>query len=85
LGRRAAQHRRRLPYDSEFEYASKNGRDLRRTYDHDVQLNADGSARITTKVTIRNTGDPGRFNEISLSCLSLYGPRAPWSTRRPVI
>ncbi len=62
-------------YDSEFEYASKNGRDLQRTYDHEVQLRADGSARITTKVTIENTGEPGRFNESSLSYLSLYGPQ----------
>jgi hypothetical protein len=62
-------------YDSEFEYASKNGRDLHRTYDHDVQLNPDGSARITTKVNIRNTGEPGRFYESSLSYLSIYGPQ----------
>ena len=62
-------------YGAEFEYVAKNGRDLRRTYDHDVQLDADGTARITTTVTIRNTGDPGRFNRSSLSYLSIYGPQ----------
>ena len=34
---------------------AKNGRGLHRTFDHDVVLHADGSARITTKVTIANT------------------------------
>ena len=41
-------------YPAEFEYAAKNGRELRRIYDHQVTLRPDGSARITTKVTITN-------------------------------
>ena len=57
----------------------------RRTYYHDVQLDADGSALITTRVTIRNTGEPGRFNKSSLSYLSMYGLRERSSTRRPAI
>lgn len=61
---------------SEFEYAAKNGRGLRRTYDHHVQLQADGSARVTTSMTIENTQpfDP-RYNLDSLSYVVLYGPR----------
>ena len=39
-------------YPSEFEYSAKNGRQLRRTYDHHVAIKPDGSARITTKVTV---------------------------------
>ena len=61
---------------SEFEFAAKNGRGLRRTYDHHVQLRADGSARITTSMTIENPlpFDP-RYNLDSLSYVVLYGPR----------
>jgi hypothetical protein len=61
---------------SEFEYAAKNGRALRRTYDHHVQLRADGSARVTTAVTIDDPApmDP-LYNLDSLSYVVLYGPR----------
>ena len=62
-------------YGAEFEYVSKNGRDLRRTYDHDAQLNGENSARIITKVTIRNASEPGRFNESSISDLRVYEPQ----------
>jgi hypothetical protein len=58
----------------EFEYAAKNGRGLRRTIDHVVDLAADGSARVTTRVTIANTAPPGRFNVDSQSYVTIYGP-----------
>lgn len=61
---------------SEFEYAAKNGRGLRRTYEHRVVLRADGSARVTTDVTIANPLPPDpAFNLDSLSFVVMYGPR----------
>jgi hypothetical protein len=66
-------------YEGEFEYAAKNGEGLQRTFDHNVVLHADGSAKITTKVTIKNTLPPDygydhTLNEDSLSFITLYGP-----------
>jgi hypothetical protein len=66
-------------YDGEFEYAAKNGGGLHRTFDHNVVLNADGSAKITTKITIDNTLPPnygydGTLNIDSLSFITVYGP-----------
>lgn len=61
---------------SEFEYSAKNGRGLRRTYQHKVVLRADGSARVTTDVAIANTLSPHPvFNLDSLSYVAMYGPR----------
>ena len=65
-------------YDSEFEYAAKNGDGLHRTFDHNVVLHADGSARISTRVTIANTLPPnygydGTLNIDSLSFITIYG------------
>jgi hypothetical protein len=66
-------------FEGDFEYAAKNGAGLQRTFDHNVVLHADGSARITTKVTIANTlpADYG-YNHVlnvdSLSLVSVYGP-----------
>jgi hypothetical protein len=62
-------------FNSEFEYAAKNGRGIRRTYDHHVALNPDGGARITTKVTVTNTepADPNA-NASTLAYLTIYGP-----------
>jgi len=59
---------------AEFEYAAKNGRSIKRTYDHQVALRPDGSAHITTKITIANNGAAQRFNPDSLSYVTLYGP-----------
>lgn len=61
-------------YDAEFEYAAKNGRALRRTFDHRVELNDDGSALITTVVTVANTEGPRPFNPSSLAYHTVYGP-----------
>ncbi len=65
-------------YPAEFEYSAKNGRQLRRTYDHDVVLRPDGSARITTRVKIVNPDpvDPIRNPEGGLAYVTMYGPAA---------
>nr|MBA3303124.1 DUF4012 domain-containing protein [Acidimicrobiia bacterium] len=62
-------------YNSEFSYAAKNGRGIRRTYDHNVALRADGSARVTTTVTVTNTLPPDPLNASTLAYLTLYGPK----------
>ena len=63
-------------FNSEFEYAAKNGRGIRRTYDHHVALNPDGSARITTILTVKNTEPAEAFSNATgtLGYLTLYGP-----------
>jgi hypothetical protein len=59
-------------YDGEFQYAVKNGQGLHRRFHHDVELHADGSARIVTTVTVANTRSDGMD---SYSYMTLYGPR----------
>jgi hypothetical protein len=61
---------------SEFEYAAKNGRALRRTYDHHVTLRIDGSGTVDTTLTVSDPApfDPS-FNINSQSYVVLYGPR----------
>lgn len=61
-------------YGSEFSYATKNGSDLRRTYDHVVAINPDGSARVTTTITIVNTAAESQLNPNTLSYITAYGP-----------
>jgi hypothetical protein len=61
-------------FNSEFEYAEKNGRSIRRTYDHHVTLNPDGSARITTTLTETDTAPPDELNASTLAYLTMYGP-----------
>jgi len=62
-------------FNSEFEYAAKNGRGIRRVYDHHVAVNADGAARITTRLTVTNTEPPDPFgNASTLAYLTIYGP-----------
>ena len=61
-------------YDSEFEYAAKNGAGIRRTFDHRVALRPDGSARVTTTVTITDTEPAGDLNVTTLAYLTMYGP-----------
>jgi hypothetical protein len=66
-------------YDAEFSYPTKNGRRLRRLFEHVVELRGDGSARVTTTITIRNSNPLGYPYE---AYLTLYGPRgARLSTR----
>ena len=59
---------------AEFEYANKNGRELRRTYEHHVVVHADGSARVTTVLTLVNPEPPSRLNLQSVTYISMYGP-----------
>jgi hypothetical protein len=62
-------------YDGEFAYSAKNGRGLRRTFDHLVTVNPDGSGRVTTTVTIANTEPFSETTNLdSLSYLTFYGP-----------
>jgi len=61
-------------FEGDFEFAAKNGRDIRRTYDHRVELRQDGSGRVTTTVTIANGQAPGPEATDSLSYITLYGP-----------
>jgi hypothetical protein len=68
-------HRGDFFYSSEFAYISKNGRAIRRAYDHHVELRPDGGARVSTQVTITNTGPPDpRYNASSLAYITIYGP-----------
>lgn len=60
--------------NSEFAYAAKNGRGIRRVYDHHVDLGPDGGAHITTQITITNTLPPDPLNASSLAYLTVYGP-----------
>ena len=62
-------------YNGEFAYASKTGRALRRTFDHRVEVRSDGSARITTVMTILNPREPWLFNPGSLCYATIYGPQ----------
>lgn len=61
-------------YNGDFAYASKSDRGLRRTFDHHVEVKADGSARITTTLTVVNTRDRGFNNPGSLCYVTIYGP-----------
>lgn len=62
-------------YNSEFQYIAKNGRGIRRAYDHHVALRADGSARITTTLTVTNTQPPDPLNLSTLAYMTIYGPQ----------
>jgi hypothetical protein len=62
-------------YGAEFEHSAKNGRGLHRTYDHQVRLQPDGSARVSTNVNILNSELPGPNNVDSLSYITVYGPQ----------
>jgi hypothetical protein len=61
-------------FNAEFEYAAKNGRSIHRAYDHHVTVNPDGTARITTTVTITNTAPADPLNNSTLAYLTMYGP-----------
>ena len=62
-------------FNSEFEYAAKNGRGIRRVYDHRVRIGPDGSGRVTTLLTLTNTEPPDpAFNNSTLAYHTIYGP-----------
>lgn len=62
-------------YNGEFAYAAKIDRGLQRTFDHHVEVRADGSGRVTTTMTLTNTRDPSPLNAGSLSYVTFYGPQ----------
>ena len=62
-------------YNGEYGYQSKADRGLRRTFDHHVEVRPDGSARITTTITVVNTRDAGILNPGSLCYVTIYGPQ----------
>ena len=64
----------------EFAYANKNGRALRRTFDHHVSIRPDGSARIVTRITTKNTRPPSevdgeKLNVDAVRYAVVVGPR----------
>ncbi len=63
-------------YPAEFQYRAKNGRGLRRTYAHRVVIRRDGSARVTTSVTIANPADADPVvNPVDpLTYVTMFGP-----------
>jgi hypothetical protein len=60
-------------YDAEFEYAAKDGRAITRTTDHEVSIQADGSANITTTITFANNQSPSPTDN-PLLYVTVYGP-----------
>jgi hypothetical protein len=73
-------------YDAEFAYATKNGRGLHRTFEHDVTLEPDGSGTVITTLTIADTEPLSPFNIDSFSYLTFYSPSGATlsqSSRRP--
>lgn len=60
--------------DAEFEYAAKNGSTLTRAYADQVSLHPDGSADITTTMTISNTATAATDPNGDLSLVTFYGP-----------
>ena len=67
--------------ETEFEYAAKNGSFLRRSFQHSVELHADGSARVTTTMTITNTATPDQDKLGDLSYITFYGPGGAQAVR----
>lgn len=61
--------------DAHFAFATKNGRGIKRTYEHLVSIRPDRSAVVTTTITIENTEPPAPLNLDTLSYITLYGPQ----------
>jgi hypothetical protein len=61
-------------YQAEFAFESKNSRGLRRAFTHDVELRPDGSALVTTAVTVTNSQPRGPYNPDLLRYITVYGP-----------
>ena len=63
-------------FNGEFENSAKNGRGIRRAYDHHVTLNPDGSAHVITTVTITNTQPDDILANFAgtLGYITAYGP-----------
>ena len=61
-------------YDSEFEFAAKNGRGLHRTFTHTVTLSPDGSGDAATTMVLDNTEPISALNHGDISYVVDYGP-----------
>jgi len=63
-------------YPAEFEEAAKHGRSLRRTYQHHVTLQPDGSGTVTTTVRITNPNPADDFANPAgvVNYITMYGP-----------
>ncbi|HTJ74742.1 MAG TPA: DUF4012 domain-containing protein, partial [Acidimicrobiales bacterium] len=62
-------------YNAEFEYAAKNGRGIKRVFEHHVTLRPDRSARVTTTMTVTNTDPADPISPAgSLAYITVYGP-----------
>jgi hypothetical protein len=69
-------------YDAEFSFGSKAGRYLKRPFDHHVKLNEDGSAVVTTKVSVFNPIPKDNVNLSFMVYAVMYGPAdAVFSTK----
>jgi hypothetical protein len=62
--------------DAEFAFASKNGRHLLRTFDHQVVLSKDGSGSSSTAMVERDT-EPydQKYNQEAHAYITPYGPQ----------
>lgn len=61
--------------DSEFEFAAKNGRGLRRSFDHTVTIRPDGSGVARTVMTLHDTEPPAPgSNPRAAGYFTPYGP-----------
>jgi hypothetical protein len=62
-------------YNAEFSYSTKADRGLQRQFDHHVELRSDGSARITTVMTVTNTRPRTILNSGAPIYVTIYGPK----------
>jgi hypothetical protein len=62
-------------FGAEFHYRTKNGRGLQRTYDHHIDLRADGSGQVTTNMTIDNPEPLRPLNDQTIIYITAYGPQ----------
>ena len=61
-------------YNAEFSFGAKNGRALKRSFDHHVVLHKDGSAVVTTTISVTNSTPRDRLNPTSMVYTIAYGP-----------
>jgi hypothetical protein len=64
-------------FDGDFEYVAKNGRGLKRTFDHVVRVEPDGSGTVETTITLTNTLPEdlsGKLNIGATIYMVVYGP-----------
>ncbi len=69
-------------YNAEFSFGAKNGRELRRTFDHHVVIAKDGSAIVTTTMTVANSTAKDKLNPTSMAYVVMYGPEGARFSQR---